>query len=136
MGLDVDVLRSSFEAAVSRQPRLVGRFYEILFERYPQARPLFGRNSQDKQEQMLTEALVAVLAHLEDASWLQTQLAALGHKHKDYGVTREMYDWVGECLVAALSEAAGDRWTSRETEAWVGAYGAIVGLMTADQPGS
>src|SRR5688572_8167173 len=103
MSLDVDVLRSSFEVAVTRQPRLTGRFYEILFQRYPQARPLFGRNSQEKQEQMLAEALVAVLAHLEDASWLQTQLAALGQKHHEYGVTREMYDWVGECLVAALS---------------------------------
>ncbi len=30
----------------------------------------------------------------------------MGAKHLDYGVTNEMYDWVGECLVATLAEVA------------------------------
>jgi hemoglobin-like flavoprotein len=129
MSLDAPLLRSSFDLVVGRQPRLVRRFYEILFERYPQAKPLFGRNSALKQEEMLTAALVAVLDHLEDATWLSTTLKQLGEKHVTYGVTAEMYGWVGASLLATLAEVAGEDWTPALASAWSEAYGAIAGLM-------
>jgi hemoglobin-like flavoprotein len=131
MALNVSLLRSSFELVVERQPQLTKRFYEILFDRYPQAKPLFGRNSADKQQKMLQDALVAVLDHLEDGSWLTEQLGALGAKHVDYGVTDEMYGWVGASLLATLEEVAGDAWTPALAGAWTEAYGAITQLMLA-----
>jgi hemoglobin-like flavoprotein len=79
----------------------------------------------------LTSALVAVLDHLEDAPWLQTTLGALGAKHVGYGVTREMYDWVGASLLATLAEVAGPAWTPDLQGAWSEAYGAIASLMQA-----
>jgi hemoglobin-like flavoprotein len=129
MSLNVSVLRSSFDLVVEKQPQVVHHFYEILFSRYPQVKPLFGHNSAAAQEKMLTDALVAVVDHLEDAPWLKATLAGLGAKHEGYGVTREMYGWVGECLLAALAQAAGDAWTKETEVAWVEAYGAIVALM-------
>lgn len=129
MSLDVEALRDSFSLVVERSPDVVHRFYDILFTRYPSVRPLFSRNSRDRQEKMLTDALVAVTDHLDDAPWLSEQLSAMGKKHVDYGVTPEMYGWVGECLIAALSEAAGEAWTPRVENAWIEAYGAIQGLM-------
>jgi hemoglobin-like flavoprotein len=131
MALNVPLLRSSFELVVDRQPQLTHRFYEILFERYPQAKPLFGRNSAAQQEKMLTDALVAVMDHLEDAPWLSNTLKALGAKHVGYGVTNEMYDWVGASLLATLAEAGGPYWNSELAKAWTEAYGAIAGLMQA-----
>jgi hemoglobin-like flavoprotein len=129
MSLDVQVLRDSFTLVAERAPDLTSRFYDVLFERYPQSRPLFGRNSRQTQADMLTRALVAVLDHVEDAAWLQETLTALGAKHADYGVTDEMYDWVGECLLATLAEVAGDVWSPSVEKAWRDAYGAISGLM-------
>jgi hemoglobin-like flavoprotein len=129
MGLDVEALRSSFELVVERSPRVIARFYEVLFERYPAVRPLFSRNAPDKQQKMLTEALVAVMDKLEDAPWLESNLKAMGAKHVDYGVTDEMYGWVGESLLATLAEVAASDWTPRVEEAWKGALGAIAGLM-------
>jgi len=129
MSLNAPLLRSSFELVVTRQPKLVHRFYEILFERYPQVKPLFGRNAPAKQEEMLTSALVAVLDHIEDAPWLVSTLGQLGAKHDGYGVTKEMYGWVGASLLAALAEAAGSDWSPALESAWTDAYGAIVGLM-------
>jgi hemoglobin-like flavoprotein len=78
---------------------------------------------------MLTEALVAVLDHLEDAPWLESELQSLGAKHLDYGVTPEMYGWVGDALLRTLAEAAGSAWTPELQAAWAEAYGAIAGLM-------
>jgi hemoglobin-like flavoprotein len=129
MGLNASVLRSSFDLVVGRQPQLVHRFYEILFERHPQVKPLFGKNSGAKQEEMLTGALVAVLDHLEDAPWLEATLKQLGAKHLDYGVTPEMYGWVGGSLLAAMAEAAGPDWNKEIEVAWTEAYGTIAALM-------
>lgn len=128
MSLDVITLRQSFDLVVSRAPDMTRRFYAILFERYPQVRPLFGR-STEKQEQMLTRALVAVLDRLEDGAWLGDTLRALGAKHVDYGVTEEMYPWVGDALLATLAEVAGEAWTPQVEKAWTDAYAAIAGLM-------
>lgn len=129
MGLDVQLLRESFDLVVERSPNLTHRFYEILFERYPQTQEMFPPHRRERQEGMLTEALVAVLDHLEDAPWLTSALHALGAKHLDYGVTSEMYGWVGDALLRTLAEAAGKAWTPELRAAWAEAYGAIAGLM-------
>jgi hemoglobin-like flavoprotein len=129
MSLNVHLLRSSFALVVERQPRLTSRFYEILFARHPEARSLFSNGSAERQAAMLQEALIAVMDHLEDASWLEQTLAGLGSKHADYGVTDEMYGWVGDSLLATLAEVAGDAWTPELESAWSEAYGAIAGLM-------
>lgn len=128
-GMDVETLRSSFELVIERAPDLTPRFYEILFARYPQARPLFGGAASKRQQEMLRDALAAVIEHVEDAPWLTTTLHALGAKHVGYGVRDEMYDWVGEGLLATLAEVAGEAWTPRVERAWTEAYGAIAGLM-------
>ena len=129
MALDVELLRSSFLLVVERNPDLTQRFYEILFERYPQLAPMFPVGRRATQAQMLASALGAVMDHLEDASWLSAQLGSLGTKHVEYGVTEEMYGFVGDALLATLAEVAGADWTPALKQAWTDAYGAIVSLM-------
>ena len=129
MGLNVPLLRSSFDLVIERQPQLTKRFYEILFERHPQARALFHRRPLAVQEKMLQEALVAVLDHVEDAAWLTDTLHGMGAKHLEYGVTDEMYGWVGGSLLATLAEVAGEDWNDELQGQWGAAYGAISGLM-------
>ncbi|MFT3923131.1 MAG: globin domain-containing protein [Myxococcales bacterium] len=129
MSLNVSLLRSSFDLVVARQAQITPRFYEILFERYPQVRPLFSRNSRAQQAEMLQGAIVAVMDHLEDATWLQQTLESMGAKHVDYEVTDEMYAWVGDSLIRTLAEIAGKDWTAEHAEAWGDAYTAIAGLM-------
>jgi hemoglobin-like flavoprotein len=131
MSLDVTTLRSSFELVVEREPELTARFYERLFRDYPQARPLFSRNDPRRQQEMLRDALVAVLQRIEDGVWLESTLKTLGAKHVGYGVTDEMYDWVGASLLGTLADIAGDAWTPTLEAAWTDAFGAIAGLMKA-----
>jgi hemoglobin-like flavoprotein len=131
MALNVRLLRDSFELVATTNPKITTRFYEILFERYPQTQAMFPVGNRAKQAEMLTGALVAVMDHLEDAPWLTSTLGALGEKHLSYGVTREMYDWVGACLLTAIAETAGPAWSAELNAAWTEAYGAIVSLMVA-----
>lgn len=134
MALDVDALRGSFGVVIERQPDLTRVFYEELFERHPEARALFTRRPMAVQEQMLAETLVAALDHLEEPAWLTVKLGELGAKHAEYGVTREMYGWVAESLLATLERAAGDAWTPAYEMAWRDALTAIAALMLAGYP--
>ena len=42
MALNAELLRSSLALVVEREPLITRRFYEILFERYPQVRPVLS----------------------------------------------------------------------------------------------
>jgi len=134
MALDVDALRASFGVVIDRQPDLTKVFYEELFARHPEARALFSRRPMAVQERMLAETLVAAMDHLEDPAWLSEQLAALGARHAEYGVTTEMYGWVAEVLLATLARAAGDAWSPAYEAAWRDALTAIAELMLAGYP--
>ncbi len=112
---------------------LTVRFYDILFERYPAVQPMFQRDTR-VQAEMLRTAVVSVLDRLEDAEWLTTNLHALGKRHAELGVTRPIYSAVAECMIAAMSEIGGDRWTDAMTEAWQEALGAIAGIMLDGYP--
>ncbi|MFO0625548.1 MAG: globin domain-containing protein [Polyangiales bacterium] len=128
---DKALMMESIGWAAEREPVITRRFYEILFARYPQVQPLFSRNARETQARMLQDAVVAALDHLEDAAWLTETIGAVGAKHVSYGVTDEMYPWVGECLVATLAEHCGTRWTTAHEGAWIRTWGALQSLALA-----
>lgn len=128
MSLDPTILRDSFDLIIDRRPDLTVRFYEILFERYPVVVPMFRRDRKT-QAKMLAGAIAAVLDHLEDAPWLEATLGELGARHHDYGVTEEMYGWVGDALLATLAEVAAEAWTREVAAQWTLALGAIASMM-------
>ncbi|GAA3718510.1 globin domain-containing protein [Gordonia hankookensis] len=107
---------------------LTVRFYQILFDRYPAVEPMFRRDNK-VQAAMLRTAIVSVLDHLDDGDWLTDNLHALGRRHGDMGVTAEMYDAVGECMIAAMVEIGGGSWTPAMTDAWQEALGVVSALM-------
>ncbi len=62
---------------------------------------------------------------------VEENLGALGARHVSYGVTDDMYPAVGECLIAALAELCGDRWTKEHEAAWAAVYGVLADLAIA-----
>ena len=130
--LDIPLLRESFAVVLEASPHLTRRFYEVFFERYPAVKPMFDSSPKglQRQEAMLAQALVMVLDQLESPELART-LGLLGGRHVDYGVRDEMYAWVGECLLATLSEAAGKLWTPELEQAWTDAFQAIASMMLA-----
>jgi hemoglobin-like flavoprotein len=116
------LLEESYELALLRDADFPRLFYDILFRTRPSTRALFKSNSLNAQRTMLSKALLAAIDHLEDDAWLAEHLAPLGKEHLAYGVTPEMYDWVGDALVAAIAEVCDDDWTSAHDSAWRAAY--------------
>lgn len=125
---NAQLLQDNLELVVSRDPDLMLIFYGLLFERYPEVKPLFGRNSQDEQAKMLTEAVGMLVANVDDPEFVRTTMLSVGQKHVDYGVEDQMYGWVGECLVATLEQVSAEAWTPELKTAWTQTLTAISGI--------
>ena len=131
--MNAELLTTSLGIVDTPDDGLTRRFYELLFERYPEVRPMFGHDL-GPQASMLRTAVVSVLDHLEDAAWLTDTLGALGAKHAGWGVTEPMYGAVLDCMIAAMDEIGGREWTPAMTAAWTEALTAVAGLMLAGAP--
>lgn len=136
MSLNVELLRTSFNAVAPSADKLTEVFYATLFERYPSVKPLFADLDMETQGKRLVQSLVTIVGNLEDGEKLSTFLKKLGFDHVGYGAEAPHYDAVGECLLHALSVVAGDLWNDELTQAWTDAYGAIAGLMLEGAAGA
>jgi|JI10StandDraft_1071094.scaffolds.fasta_scaffold11508_5 hemoglobin-like flavoprotein len=135
MAPDVRLLRDTLELTLAADDSFPARFYQRLFADHPSVAPLFHRNSTGAQHKMFAQKLVALVDHLDDPGWLERELAGLAASHAGYGVTAEMYPWVGGALVATLREACGPAWTEAAEQAWLEAYDRLTrAIIAAPRP--
>jgi len=123
---DVPLLRETLELTLARDDTFPTRFYERLFAAHPEVRALFHRSTPGAQNKMFAQKLTALVDHLDDPHWLGRVLSMLAANHASYGVTAEMYPWVGEALIATLREACGDAWSPEAEHAWTDAYASLM----------
>lgn len=129
MSINAALLRFSFKIVSRNSDEMAARFYEILFERFPDVRPLFAETRMEDQKRKLMVALAIIVNKVDDPGFLFLHLQRLGRTHIAYGALPEHYDAVGECLLSALAEAMGNLWTEEIERNWAEAYGAIKAQM-------
>jgi hemoglobin-like flavoprotein len=56
-------------------------------------------------------------------------LRELGARHAGYGARPEHYAVVGDTLIAAMAEVAGDAWRDEYARAWGDALGVVADVM-------
>src|ERR1044071_2656974 len=106
-GMNVPMLRDSFERAMNADPQLCTHFYQRLFAARPDVRRYFPA-SMRAQERALGEKLVEVMLHLEEPGYLRAHLPALGSRHATlYRVTPDMFQPVAAALIDTLEAAVG-----------------------------
>ena len=119
------ILRDTLEIVLAKDDTFPQHFYDVLFQAHPDLRPMFHRSSPGAQHKMFAQKLTAIVDHVDDPKWLDRELVTLASKHVSYGVTDEMYAWVGDALIATLREACGSEWSDDAEAAWRSAYGAL-----------
>ena len=127
--MELDALETSFDLVAPRGDELVDRFYARLFETAPAVQPLFAGADMAAQKRMLLAALVLLRKSLRDLDAIVPKLRALGARHVAYGARPEHYPVVGEVLIAAMAEVAGDAWRPEHEVAWAAAFGVVAGAM-------
>src|SRR3954447_15159526 len=120
--MDAELLETSLALVDTPGSGLTDRFYAILFERHPSLRPMFGADAA-RQATMLRSAVISVVDHLDDPVWLAETLGDLGARHARWGVVPGTYRAVAGCMVAAMAEIGGARWTPQMSDARLEALG-------------
>ena len=72
IGLEADILRSSFDLLAPKIDEVVSRFYDELFLRFPVVKPMFANTTKAKQTKMLVASLKLVIRSEEHTSELQS----------------------------------------------------------------
>ncbi|MGX9355208.1 globin domain-containing protein [Roseobacteraceae bacterium S113] len=122
-----ETIVSGFDRLTCEPNELTRRFYEILFERTPAARALFG-DDIEKQADKLLDMLMFLVQSLETLPVLLPEIDSLGRRHLEYGAVAAHYDLVGEALLAALEEKV-QGWSDKDLEAWSALYTLVAGRM-------
>ncbi len=131
MGINIKVIRTSFDLVKPIAPILADRFYEILFEDYPEARVFFSKVDMPKQKSALVTSLVTAINNLDNPDHLTRFLLNLGESHGRYGVEDKHYQWVGQSLMKALKQSLSDAWTQDIEYQWEEVYAIMAEAMKA-----
>ena len=129
LGLNVEVLEKSFNLLAPKADELVARFYEELFSRYPQVKPMFANTTPAKQQKKLVAALQLVVENLRNPEVLADALKKMGQRHQGYGAVAEHYGAVAETLLDVMKEFAGRAWTKQVSTAWSDALNVVAETM-------
>lgn len=127
--LNPKIIKDSFEIVKPIAVEAVTYFYDLLFEKYPDAKPLFENVDMDKQRKSLINALVKAVENLEDGPTLVGYLEKLGGRHNNYGVAEEHYALVGDCLIETFAHFFQDGWTPELEAQWMKVYCVISAYM-------
>ena len=129
MAIEVETLEESFDLVAHQGDELIRTFYDRLFETAPAVKPLFEKVDMDRQRQALLNMLLVLRESLHDLDDIVPDLEDLGERHVEYGAESAHYPVVGEVLIGAMAEVAGDRWKPEYTAAWQEAYGVVQNVM-------
>lgn len=124
----ISLVQSTFAMVASISETAAEIFYGKLFEKDPSLKSLFKGDMKEQGKKLMTMIGVAV-GSLKKPEVLIPVVQDLGKRHKDYGVTDEMYDVVGESLIETLATGLGDSFTAEAKDAWVEVYTVLATTM-------
>jgi hemoglobin-like flavoprotein len=129
MAIDVEMLEHSFDLVAPQGDELMRTFYDNLFEAAPSVQPLFAHVDMERQRQALLNMLLVLRESLRDLDDIVPDLEELGARHVEYGAEAGHYPVVGEVLIGAMAQVAGDAWKPEYTSAWQEAYQVVQDVM-------
>ncbi|APE30746.1 nitric oxide dioxygenase [Halomonas aestuarii] len=106
-------------------------FYPLMFDRYPEVKPLFNQAHQASggQPRALAGAVLAYVQLRREPHKARDTLATVVGKHVSLDIRPDQYPIVGECLMAAIAEVLGEAVTPEIAAAWSGLYEELAGLL-------
>lgn len=118
----VGLLAESWNAVAGRREAIARTFYQLLFERHPEVRPLFARVDMRAQYEKFAGMVDEIVRLRAEPREYVKSAVLLGQRHATYGVTRDHYAPAGAVLLEVLASALGTAFTPAVREAWSEGY--------------
>jgi len=122
-------LRASFLRFIPASDAVASNLYRRLFEAHPEVESLFI-SDPERQKDKLVHTIAVMIDSLEKAGDFHSKGVALGDRHRDYGVTDDMYVQLKDYLVAALMDEVKPPMSDEELGLWGRLYDLIAKTMT------
>ena len=110
---------------------LIHYFYQRMLSGNPELKDIFnaGNQASGKQQNALTNAVLAYAENIENPSVLINVLKMIGNKHVSLNITADQYDIVGGHLIGSIKEVLGEAATPELVDAWTCAYTELAEIM-------
>lgn len=121
-------IRRQFAAIATDADAFASEFYSRLFSISPLVRAMF-RGDMGEQRDKLVRMLALLVSKLDTPEQLAIPLAALGERHRGYGVMQADFDPVGRALIATLAQRLGDDFDDAARAVWLKVYAWVTAQM-------
>ncbi len=125
---EIRMIRRSFARLISVSDRVSAEFYNLLFERHPDIRPLFSADMSEQREKFVL-MLANLVDTVDDPGAFSGKTNLMGVRHIGYGATSDHYEAVGDALLTTLQRSEVLDLTIEETDVWQRLYAAIASGM-------
>ena len=126
---DLSLIQKSFLMMASKGEQIVLRFYDVLFERFPELQSFFRSSDLSQQHAKFLNGLRTLVSHLDNPQKLRSILIRLGERHQSYGVEFQHYPPVLDTLLQVLTESGGRGIDGKTYEAWANFLHLIRAIM-------
>jgi CheY-like chemotaxis protein/hemoglobin-like flavoprotein len=126
---DISRIQKSFKMMASRGEQIAFRFYDLLFERFPELQSFFHASNLTQQHVKFLNGLRSLVLQLENPKELRAILVQLGKRHQSYGVEIQHYPPVLDTLLEVLSESGRGGLDGKTYEAWANFLHLIRAIM-------
>jgi nitric oxide dioxygenase len=121
----INIIKNTIPILEKEGIKITSKMYEILFERYPITKSMFKKDNSKG----LAEALLLYAKNIENIDKIDHQLNSIAISHVKAGVSKEMYQWVKECLKDAMIEVLKLSSDSDVVVAWMLAYDYLANIL-------
>lgn len=118
---EIQLIEDSWDYILMNTQEAGMLFYDDLFGKHPELRPLFRTDLRD-QARKLVALITFSVNKLNDFDSVVSDIEALGLRHNSYGVKPEHYEMVGESLMQMLEKGMGEKWNIDLAYAWEKLY--------------
>ncbi|MCG6942205.1 MAG: globin domain-containing protein [Thiohalocapsa sp.] len=122
------LVRDSWAEIVPMRKQVCTGFYDRLFQRHPELRPLF-KGDIDRQTGLFVTMLNTVVSSLENRDPVIPLIKAVGARHAGYGVENADYEKFAGVLLDSFAAALGERFTPDVRAAWLEVYRQLADTM-------
>lgn len=125
---EIGLIRDSHRRLITESDRLGKEFYIDLFNRIPEARPLF-RDDLEGQGMRFMTAINVIVENLDDLRAMEAEIDKLAKGHAALPIKPEWYRQMQEALIDTFAAALGERFTNDMELAWRSAFSQICDRM-------
>jgi nitric oxide dioxygenase len=124
----INLVKSSWEAATGKTVFMGELFYNRLFELAPETKPLFNV-TVNQQSNKLVVMLSYIINKLDKLPDIIDEVAKLARQHLQYGVKPAHYALGGEIFLWSLEKVFGESWNEELEGAWSTCYFTLTNAM-------